>query len=100
MSRDDLKSLLKEVLSELQTEGHQTCSIFTTVESQVAVKQIMKLATPQNIQAVEDILIKYKETRRSFWFLVKLFFAALIFYVTFEMSSSGFLSKVFNRIGK
>jgi hypothetical protein len=46
---------------------HAECQMFTTEESRVAVREMMKLATPCNIQLVSIWLNRLNEAEKSEW---------------------------------
>lgn len=50
-------------------EEHQSaeCAMFTTEESRVAVRQLMELATPENIQLFRTWIERLQEAEKSSW---------------------------------
>lgn len=50
-----------------QTPVHIDCQMFTTEESRVAVRDLMKLATPENIMLFKTWLERLQEAEKSEW---------------------------------
>lgn len=66
------------------------CSRFTD-EEVVTVKAVITLFTPENVQAANELLAGFKDTKRTVWVFVKRLFLVLILFLVWLAWRNGFL---------
>lgn len=68
----------------------QVCSRFTD-EEVVTVKSVVALFTPENVQAANELLSGFRDTKKSLWIGAKRLIALLLLFLLWLSWRHGFL---------